>query len=159
MRVIPLKYSNFVADINLFKKIGYHPVHILNSNGNFSPSAFIPFCSFGEDILGVKVKEFDIPVCNIFKPKLQYDQLCYEIDLEQLKNTEDTNIRDLQRDVGLIIVLDYNEDRQINMNKISFVSLKQNGITKTINKKIKNSVSSHLDTLGIFIKIFISSTS
>ena len=121
-------------------------MHILNSNGNFSPSAFIPFCSFGEDILGVKVKEFDIPVCNIFKPKLQYDQLCYEIDLEQLKNTEDTNIREIQRGIGLILVLDYNEDRQINMNKINFDSLKQNGMTKTIHQ---SPVSSHLDTLGI----------
>ena len=70
--VIPVLYGLDVLDINLFKKVSNHPVHILNSNGNFSPSAFIPFCSFGEDILGVKVKEFDIPVCSIFKPKLQY---------------------------------------------------------------------------------------
>ena len=139
----------FVVDINIFKKISNHPVHILNSDGNFSPSAFIPFCSFGEDILGVKVKEFDIPVCNIFKPKLQYDQLCYETDLEILINKKDTNIGELQRDIGLILVLDYNEDRQILMNEFSSNPLNHNGITKTINQKIKNSVSTHLNTLGI----------
>ena len=141
-----------VIDINLFKKINYQPVHIPNSNDTFSPTAFIPFCSFGEDLLGLSVKEFDIPLCNIFKPKLQYDQLCYETDLELLKNKEEPKIRKLQREIGLILVLDYNEDRHINMNIFSSDLLKQNGMTKTINQKIKNSVSTHFNTLGIVMK-------
>ena len=124
-------------------------MHIIDSNGKMSPSAFIPFCSFGEDILGLKIKEFDIPVCNIFKQKLQYDQVCYETDLELLKNKEDTNIRELQREIGLILVLDYNEDRQIHIDQFSSNSFQQNGIAKTLNQKIKNfAVSTHLDTLG-----------
>ena len=91
-------------------------------------------------------------MCNIFKPKLQYDQICYETDLELLKNKEDTNIREVQREIGLILVLDYNEDRQINMDQFNSDSLQQN-VEKAINQKNKNSVSTHLDTLGRFVDL------
>ena len=45
-----------------------HPVHIIKNDGNLSQSAFIPFCSFGEDMemMGVKHKLFHSPVCNSF---------------------------------------------------------------------------------------------
>ena len=87
-------------------------------------------------------------MCNIFTPKLQYDQICYETDLDLLINKEDPNIRELQREIGLILVLDYNEDRQIHMDQFNSDSLQQNGIARTINQRNKNSVSTHLDTLG-----------
>ena len=53
-----------------------------------SPSAFIPFCSFGKDwnSIGQKIDEFDLPVCNSFKPTVQIDQNCYQIDLEMYKD-------------------------------------------------------------------------
>ena len=67
-----------------------HPVHILNNKGDFSPSAFIPFCSFGDEFIGAKINGFDLPVCDIFKAKNVYDQICYETDLQKLKSNDST---------------------------------------------------------------------
>ena len=93
------------------KEVNNHPVHILNKNGSFSPSAFIPFCSFGENLLlvGTKIDEFDFPICNIFVPKVLNNQLCYEADLAKLK--DNSNIVN-QYEMGLVLIIDYNEDRQ-----------------------------------------------
>ena len=89
-----------------------HPVHIIDDKGALSPSSFIPFCSIGEDMetLGTRIEDFDIPICNSFQAKIKYDQLCYELDLQKLKNN--TDIED-QLKSGLFLVLDYNEDRQL----------------------------------------------
>merc|ERR1712074_371782 len=57
-----------VKDEELLQTVSNHPVHILNDEGGFSPSSFIPFCSFGDEFIGVKVNQSDVPVCNIFKP-------------------------------------------------------------------------------------------
>ena len=93
-----------------------HPVHILNNKGDFSPSSFIPFCSFGEEFIGEKIEQFDLPVCNIFKPKQYFDQLCYETNLQDLK---DSIKIDKQLEKGFTLVLDYNEERQINLKNSS----------------------------------------
>ena len=75
-----------------------------------SPSAFIPFCEFGGDMLGVKIEHFENPVCNSFKAKVHNDQLCYEVDLEKLKNPV---ILHVQLKLGLVFFMDYNEDKQV----------------------------------------------
>ena len=97
-----------------------HPVHILKDNGNLSQSAFIPFCSFGEDmtIMGVKHKLFHSPVCNSFERVIQQDQLCYQVDLEKYKDKRRIK-RQLEH--GLVLLLDYNEkrDKSRNFTKIS----------------------------------------
>ena len=76
-----------IVNEDLLRKVTNHPVHILNQNGDFSPSSFIPFCSFGDRIIGAKSNGFEIPVCNIFKQKLYINQLCYETNLQQLKSS------------------------------------------------------------------------
>ena len=57
-------------------------MHIQNEDGSTSPTALIPFCKFGGDmsIMGVKMEEVDVPVCNSFRPKIVLDQLCYTVD-------------------------------------------------------------------------------
>ena len=104
-----------------------HPVHILNSQGERSPSSFIPFCSFGKEFIGTKINEFDLPVCDIFKPKHYLDQLCYETNLQKLKDRK--KIRN-QLKMGLTLALDYNEERQlivkINSKKNSHLKKKNN---------------------------------
>ena len=69
------------------QRVNNHPVHILDRDGNYSPSAFIPFCSFGEvsKDVGVELEQFDIPVCTSFEPKVFKNQLCYQMDLEKYK--------------------------------------------------------------------------
>ena len=75
--------------------INNHPPHIIERNGSLSPTAFIPFCSFGGDMetLGAKTEKFEAPVCNSFKTHVRNDQLCYQIDLEDYKSA--TNIIDV----------------------------------------------------------------
>ena len=101
----------FIIDKAVLQTINNHPVHILNNEGEFSPSSFIPFCSFGKEFIGTKINEFDLPVCDIFKPKHYFDQLCYETDLQNFKDSQKL---DSQLKMGLTLVLDYNEERQIN---------------------------------------------
>ena len=88
-----------------------HPVHIVTEEKKLSPSALIPFCEFGENIeMGIKIDQFDDPVCNSFQAKIQNDQLCYEVDLNKFANKDNLN-KALKS--GLRFVLDYNEDRQV----------------------------------------------
>ena len=95
----------------LLQTITNHPVHIYTEYDEFSPSSFIPFCSFGEEFIGANLSGFDIPVCNIFKPRNYLDQLCYETDLHELKHNQSQKIGK-QLELGLTLVLDYNEERQ-----------------------------------------------
>ena len=95
-----------------------HPIHITDENGNLSQSAFIPFCGFGGDftIMGDKIDQFDIPVCNSFRSKILQNQLCYEVDLNKYK--KDLN---LKGGLSFTLFIDYNEDRnfdQLNYKEI-----------------------------------------
>ena len=121
-----------------------HPVHILNTNGKFSRSSFIPFCAFGDKLIGSEIDGFDMKVCNIFKPKLNYDQLCFETDLQELKDRD--NLMN-QLELGLTLVLDYNEERQIMPLGSNNGSILKNEFS--FNLKNGNSLSMHLDTISI----------
>lgn len=89
-----------------------HPVHIFDEDGTLSPTAFIPFCSFGGDmkIVGTTSEQFELPVCNSFKSIVRNDQLCYQIDLEDFK---DINNMEKQLKEGFVLIVDYNEERQL----------------------------------------------
>ena len=68
----------------------------------------IPYCSFANSMSlpGVKIDQFQVPVCNCFRPKTVKDQLCYEADLNVFKK----HIDDL-RLLSFSLVIDFNEDR------------------------------------------------
>ena len=123
-----------------------HPVHILDMNGEFSRSSFIPFCAFGNELIGSEIDGFDMKVCNIFKPKLYYDQLCFETDLQELKDKDNGNLTK-QLEFGLTLVLDFNEERQI--NPILFHS-KNGSISRKFSFDLNNdsSLSMYLDTIS-----------
>ena len=85
-------------------------MHIQDEDGVLSPTALIPFCEFGGNmsVMGVKIDQFDVPVCNSFRPKIIMDQLCYQVDPNEYKNKID-----LQGDLSLSLFIHYNEDRQM----------------------------------------------
>ena len=85
-----------------------HPVHIVDEDGSFSPTAMIPFCDFGGNMsaMGVKIDQFDVPVCSSFKAKLYKDQLCYSVDPNKFKDKID-----LEGQLSLTLAIDYNKDR------------------------------------------------
>ena len=122
----------------LLHTISNHPVHILNEGGKLSPSAFIPFCEFGGDmsILGIKIDQFDMPVCKSFEPKILNDQLCYEIDLSKFSKKDIIN---QQLAIGLTFLMDYNEDRQATLgNEPNIIERKKN---------LQNSIEEHHDNI------------
>lgn len=116
----------------------------MNKEKWLNPSAFIPFCSFGNDleIMGAKIDGFDDPVCNSFKTKIVKNHLCYEVDLEKFKS-DDNIVGQLEN--GLSLILDYNEDKQIidretkNMqNKAGMVHIHLDTISESANIEIKD---------------------
>ena len=80
--------------------------------GNLSPSAFLPFCSFGDDLdsMSINIDNFSLPVCNSFRAVAHKDQVCYQVDLEKFKKKD--NLKE-QLPTGLVLILDYNEDRNM----------------------------------------------
>ena len=117
-----------------FTAITNHPPHFMTHDNQLSPSAFIPFCDFGGNMatMGVKIDQFDVPVCNSFQAKILNDQLCYEVDLNLLSQKYNIK-RELK--LGFNFLMDYNEDRQVTLD---------HGIIKT--KKNKTLASSILET-------------
>ena len=75
-----------------------------------SPTALVPFCSISGNfsVLGLRMTNFSVPVCRIFKANIKKDQLCYTVDLNDYKGNVDSNSK-----VSLELYIDYNEDRQL----------------------------------------------
>ena len=119
-------------------------MHILNPDGDYSPSAFIPFCIFGNNMnnLGQKIDDFDVPVCNVFVATNWNDRVCYELDLNLLKHKDDINN---QLKDGLLLVLDFNEERQFEKN-IELV--KDAKIRNYFYEDKENSVQVYIDSIG-----------
>ena len=66
--------------------------------------------------MGAMIEPFENPVCNSFKARVHNDQLCYEVDLENLKNPDTIH---LQLKLGLVFFMDYNEDKQVRFENSS----------------------------------------
>ena len=99
-----------------------HPVHIIDEEGNLTPSAFIPFCGYGGNMsaMGLYTNYFDAPVCNSFKAKILNERLCYEVDIEKIF---DKYVIKSGLKVGLMFLLDYNEDRQMDSTKNTILNV------------------------------------
>lgn len=129
------------------QKVTSNPIHILDDDGRLSPSAFVPFCEIGGDIskMSQKIYQFSFPVCNSLKPRVLNDRLCYSLNPNDFIKDPD----DIKR--GLLLVIDYNMDRQINFMSQNVVGITQgSSITSKATEATdsKDKVSIHLDTLG-----------
>ena len=94
-----------------------HPAHLsTEEEGKNHPSALIPFCEFGgnKNLVSTNITQFNVPVCNCFKPKIVNDQLCHEVDLNKFFDKK--NIQQKLKS-GFIFIMDYNEDRQVNFDQ------------------------------------------
>ena len=80
-------------------------------------------------------------MCDIFRPRIYLDQLCYETNLQDLKDSQKI---EKQLEKGLTLILDYNEERQ------SFNIMKQNK-SQTMNALYpdNNDASIFLDTISL----------
>ena len=136
-------------DSKKLKRITNHPVHIVDENGELSPTALVPFCEFGGNlsIMGVKIKQFGFPVCNSFKAKIVNDQLCYEVDPnDYAKSLNDKSV------LELTLLVNYNEDRHTQSlekkkKEDKFKKIKSFTVTKNVNSFI---------TIGTISKLYSS---
>ena len=120
-----------------------------------SPSAFIPFCEFGGNMssVGVKISQFDAPVCNSFQAKILNNQLCYEVDL---KKFSDPNNIHAELKLGFNFLLDYNEDRQVTLKKGTKGKGTKFGLAKSfVESDQNNHALVYLDTIGNKIKVLL----
>ena len=82
--------------------------------------------------MGVKIDQFDVPVCNSFKPKIIQDQLCYTVDPDNYKDKID-----LKGDLSFSLFINYNEDKEIIL-EMKDVSAEENVIKiDTIGKNFR----------------------
>ena len=134
-------------------KIINHPVHIIDDGGHLSPSAFIPFCGFGENLTatGSKIDIIDLPICTSFQAKVLNDQLCYEIDLNKFsdKNNIDKQIRS-----GFFFMMDYNEDRQITFEQDNDAQ-KEDFVSKAIKSLDNGQAHIFLNTKGLIKSVHV----
>ena len=112
-----------------------------------SPSAFIPFCEFGGsmEIVGVKIDNFSVPVCNSFQAKVLNDQLCYEFDLNRFTNKVH-NEKNLK--LGFYFIMDYNEDRQITFHQLSNETHKFSMASSIKHSENEHNAYIYLNTIG-----------
>ena len=98
-----------------------HPVHIVTKDNQLSPSAFIPFCDFGGEMLtvGAKIDQFHVPVCNSFEAKLFNDQLCYEVDLEKFSDKQN-----IERELKLGFIFLITMIGRYHLTKIQLILMK-----------------------------------
>ena len=114
-----------------------------------SSSALIPFCDFGGNMsaMGVKIDQFDVPVCNSFQDKILNDQLCYEVDLHEFSN-KDNIVKELK--FGFNFIMDYNEDRQITFGNDDHVEEDKNLASKVAESNDNMHAFIYLSTVGRF---------
>ena len=138
----------FETVANLLIQSINHPVHIRTLEDNkLSPSAFIPFCEFGGNMsaVGVKIKQFDVPVCNSFQAKVLNDQLCFEVDLNRFSNKDNIE-RELK--LGFYFLMDYNEDRQFTYEENTNIQM-DFGLSNRITESDQNQDAFiYLNTIG-----------
>ena len=130
--------------------VNNHPIHIVTKEGKLSPSAFIPFCEFGRNMtsVGVKIDQFDVPVCNSFQAKVMNDQLCYEVDLNRLSNK---NNIEFDLNPGFIFFMDYNEDRQLTFNQSYEEASKKTIAGRVVKVDDHSHASIIIDAIGSFV--------
>ena len=63
--------------------------------------------------MGEKIDEFNQPVCSSFTRKILKDQLCYEVDVNQVKDKSETSEN---MNIGLGFLYDNNVERFIHVD-------------------------------------------
>ena len=94
--------------------------------------------------MGVKIDQFNVPVCNSFQAVVLNDQLCYEVDLNKFSDKK--NI-EKELEIGFNFLLDYNEDRQVTFKET--MANKELGLGNSVAASNQNHHAFiFLDTIG-----------
>ena len=96
-------------------------------------------------VVGVKIDQFDVPVCNSFQAKVLNDQLCYEVDLNRF--AKKVCIED-EIKLGFNFIMDYNEDRQISMDEEVTEDSEINLARRVVESNQDHNAFIYLNTIG-----------
>ena len=103
-------------------------------------------------IMGTKVDQFDVPVCNSFQARILNDQLCYEVDPNQFI-TSRQNLENVF-ETGLTFLVDYNEDRQVILDD-TYNKVANKNLVEQFEKAFDNQkMLIYLNTIGMYQNYF-----
>jgi hypothetical protein len=125
-----------------------HPVHIpIEGQQSISPSAFIPYCSFGGDMsaMGKTIENFNIPVCDKFQPTFLDGHLCYTVDADKLRNK--VNKKKIMASQEIVLLLDYNFDRMLKDEGDDLPTLENSLLSGDKDENIMDAMI-YIETLG-----------
>ena len=98
--------------------------------------------------MGLKIEPYELPVCNSFEATILNDQLCYEVDLDKFKSTDNIE-NDLKS--GLVLFLDYNEDRQVELQENVKIVEHRYFVDKVDGSKDYEKAFIYLNTIGKYV--------
>ena len=75
-----------------------------DDNGHLAPSALVPFCSYQGNLLGQKIPELNLTICDKFEQTVVEGMLCYSLDIAKLDITPTGE----GKTKGLFLLLDPN---------------------------------------------------
>ena len=98
--------------------------------------------------MGQQTDLFKIPVCTSFQPKVLYDQLCYQVDVEELYPRDKMTASNLK--LGLSMMLDTNYNRQHSQqgNRGKAASLDEDLVQKYVNLHDDDEVKIYIGAIG-----------
>ena len=98
-------------------------------------------------IMGETNSLFDSPICNKFKPKIRNGQLCYQVNVNEVKSQIDNKNVQL---LGLKFLLDYNEERMVQVKKNKSMDASWNGLyqIQNENNEKKPEAKIFIETIG-----------
>ena len=97
--------------------------------------------------MGSITDSYELPVCNSFKDKIRNDQLCYEVDINDYRSKSNDK-KELDLELGIFFILDYNEDRQVALEQLSDIDMKNNILDKISGSNDDENTLMFLNTIG-----------
>ena len=95
-------------------------------------------------VMGKSVDNFDIPVCDKFRPTFLDGQLCYTVDANELRNKVDKKKMASQ---GIVLLLDYNFDRMVKVKGDELPTIENSKLFEVDNENT-NDAMIYIETLG-----------
>jgi hypothetical protein len=95
-------------------------------------------------VMGKTIDNFNIPVCDKFRPTFLDGQLCYQLEAHELRNKVDKEEIASQ---GVVMLLDYNLERMVKHNEENTSTVEDSSIMKK-NKENRDDAMIYIETLG-----------
>ena len=145
--------TRLAARLSDTERIVNHPPHILSAAGEMSPSSLIPFCQLGDDMtaMGRKVPHFTRAVCSAFRETVLEGQVCYEVDVNKFRESEDWKTGE-SMEFGVGILVDTNEEYDTKRFYPSNLETNRSNAESSLRSYVKfedsSKVKIYLHTLG-----------